>query len=136
MTNAIADDEHTIGSPDDVWQVVKAGKKEAFVKTNGYYFDRKNYSSPGFHTYIVTNLPESNIVGAPQSMMNDVEGGCRENTYHILGTVFFAGKDRSGLAMNQLPPEEIIRKVTPNSLFAKAFGVLCKTAETKWKEQF
>jgi hypothetical protein len=46
----------------------------------------------------------------------------------VLGSLFFAGKNRSGVAMQQLPAEDVERKVAPDSLFEKAFDLLCNIA--------
>lgn len=122
-------DEHTIGSTDDIWQKIQSDGREIHVKTNGFYYTKERYSGYGFRTHIVANLPESTIVGAPQSVMNDVEGNCETRTFHVLGALFFAGKDRSGMAMQNMPPENIERKLVKNSPFEKAFDMLCKTAK-------
>jgi hypothetical protein len=143
-------DEHTIGSADDMWQKVQSDGREIYVKTNGRYYSTGRYSGHafqsaegktsdgwdtitkrlvyGFDTYIVANLPESTIVGAPQSVINEVEGNCETRTFHVLGSLFFAGKNRSGVAMKNLPPEDVERKLVPNSPFEKAFDMLCKVA--------
>ena len=120
--------EHAIGSPDDKWQKVQSGDREIYVKMNGFFYSRPQYPGYGFHTYIVTNLLENNIVGAPQSVMNDVEGNCSTRTFHVLGSLFFAGKNRSGEAMKSLPPEDVERKLVPGSPFEKAFEMLCRVA--------
>jgi hypothetical protein len=91
--------------------------------TNGGFYPT------GFHTYIVANLPESDIVGAPQSIMHEVEGNCETRTYHKLGSLFFAGKNRSGTAMKEMPPEDLERKSVPGSSFEKAFDMLCQIAK-------
>ena len=123
------------GSADDIWQKVQSGGREISVMTNGRYYTTnpplstiERHSGYGFHTYIVANLPESTIVGAPQSVMNDVEGNCETRHYHVLGSLFFAGKNRSGMAMESTPPENVERKLVPNSPFEKAFDMLCKIA--------
>jgi hypothetical protein len=143
-------DEHTIGSADDIWQKVQSDDREIYVKTNGRYYTQERYSGHafqsgggktsygwdtitkrlvyGFDTYIVANLPDSTIVGAPQSVMNEVEGNCETRTFHVLGSLFFAGRNRSGLAMKNMPPEDVERKLVPNSPFEKAFDMLCKIA--------
>lgn len=124
-----SDAAHTIGSADDKWQKVESGGKEIYVKMNGFYYTKPGYSGYGFHTYIVANLPESSIVGAPESVMNDVEGNCEARRYHVLGTLFFAGKNRSGVAMKSLPGDSVERKLIAGSAFEKAFDLLCATAE-------
>jgi hypothetical protein len=121
-------DEHTIGSPEDIWQKVESNGRAIYIKTNGFYYTKKRYSSYGFHTNIVTNLPESTIVGAPQSVMNDVEGNCETRRFHVLGALFFAEKNRSGMAMKNLPAENVERKLVKDSPFEKAFDMLCKIA--------
>jgi hypothetical protein len=60
--------------------------------------------------------------------MNDVEGKCETRHYHVIGSLFFAGKNRSGVAMQNLPSEDVERKLVPNSPFEKAFDMLCKIA--------
>lgn len=120
---------HVIGSKDDVWEKVESQGRFIYVKTNGFYYRKPQYSGYGFHTYIVSNLPDSTIVGAPQSVMNDVEGNCETRTFHVLGSVFFAGKNRDGVAMYNLPAERVERKLVKYSPFEKAFDMLCKTAK-------
>jgi hypothetical protein len=138
------------GSPDDIWQKVQSDGREISVMMNGRYYSAEpnsghafqsadgkttygwdsltKHASYGFHTYIVANLPESTIVGAPQSVMHEVEGDCETRHYHVLGHLFFAGKNRSGVAMQSMPPEDVERNLVPNSPFEKAFDMLCKIA--------
>lgn len=123
------------GSPDDVWQKVQNDGREIYVMTNGRYYKTnpplstaEHHSGYGFATYIVANLPESTIVGAPQSVMHQVEGNCETRHYSVLGSLFFAGKNRSGMPMESTPPENVERKLVPNSPFEKAFDMLCKIA--------
>jgi hypothetical protein len=125
------------GQADDKWQTVQSDGREIYVMTNGLYYSGRtppplsteaHHSGYGFHTYIVANLPESDIVGAPQSVMNDVEGNCETRHYHLLGSLFFAGKNRSGMAMDSTSPEDVERKLVPNSPFEKAFDMLCGIA--------
>jgi hypothetical protein len=131
------------GKPEDIWQMVESDGREIYVMTNGRYFSTERYSGKigdgedtltkrlvyGFATYIVANLPESAIVGAPLSVMNNVEGNCETRHYHVLGSLFFAGKNRSGTAMQNMPPEDVERTLVPNSPFEKAFDMLCKIAK-------
>ncbi len=121
-------DDHIIGALDDKWQKVESDGREIYVKMNAFFYSKPQFSDYGFHTYIVANLPESTIVGAPQSVMHDVEGKCSTRTYHVLGSLYFAGKNRDGEAMKQLPPENVERRVVPRSPFEKAFDVLCRIA--------
>jgi Surface-adhesin protein E len=113
------------GQADDKWQTVQSDGQEIFVMTNGYY------SGSVFRTYIVANLPESDVVGAPQSVMHEIEGNCETRRYHVLGHLFFAGKNRSGMAMESTPPEDFERELVPNSPFEKAFDMLCKPAKER-----
>ncbi|WP_445367204.1 hypothetical protein ACH5Y9_19125 [Methylomonas sp. BW4-1] len=129
--NTTQPDEHTIGSTDDIWQKVQSGGREIYVKTNGFYYTKERNFVYGFHTYIVANLPESDIVGAPQSVMNEVEGNCETRTFHLRGSLFFAGKNRSGMAMEDTPPENFERKLVSNSPFEKAFDMLCNIARAQ-----
>lgn len=122
--------QNTIGSKDDIWKTFQSSGKEIFVKMNGFYYTKDKYSGIGFHTHIVSNLPDSNIVGAPKSIMHDVEGNCEKNTFHILGSLFFAEKNRAGVAMRQVPAENIERKLVKDSPFEKAFNELCKIAKS------
>ena len=113
------------GGADDKWQTVQSGGREIFVMTNG------PHSGGVFYTYIVANLPESSIVGAPQSVMNDIEGNCETRHYHVRGSLFFTGRNRSGMATESTPPEDFERQLVPNSPFKKAFDMLCTTAREK-----
>ncbi len=113
-------DGNMIGSPSEKWKKVQSGGREIYVQTNGLY------SGTQFRTNVVSNMPESGIVGAPQSVMTEVEGDCAAKTFHISRSIFFAGKNRSGMAMDSSDPENYIRKLLPNSPFEGVFIVLCK----------
>ena len=128
LSGKTVDSQQTTGTADEKWQKVQTDGPDIYVRTDGFYYTKEHYSGLGFHTFIVANLPESDIVGAPQSVMNDVEGNCEARTFHVLGSLFYAGKNRSGVPMQSLPAEEIERKVVPNSHFEKAFDMLCKIA--------
>ena len=104
------------------WQRVQAGGREIYVVTNG------GHSGYVFNTFVVANLPESTIVGAPQSVMHRIEGNCETRHYHVLGTLFYAGKNRGGMPMESLPPENVERKLVPNSPLEKAFDMLCESS--------
>lgn len=119
----------TVGSDGETWKSFKSDGKEIFVRTNGFFYTKERYSNYGFRTYIVTNLPASQIVGAPQSVMNQVEGNCETKTFHVLGSLFFAGKDRTGVVVQNMPAENVERRLVKNSPFEKAFDFLCKTAK-------
>lgn len=131
LVGKVIGDERTIGSKDEVWQKIQSDGREIYVQTNGFYYTKEKYSGYGFHTYVIANLPDSEIVGAPESVMNDVEGNCESRTYNVLGTLFFAGKNRSGVVMHKAPPENVQRKLVPNSPFEKAFDLLCKIARVQ-----
>lgn len=84
--------DHTIGSKDDVWERVESNGQYIYVQINGFFYRKPKYAGYGFHTYIVANLPESTIVGAPESVMSAVEGSCETRTFHVLGTFFLPEK--------------------------------------------
>lgn len=81
-----------------------------------------------FQTAIVRNLPESNIVNAPQSLMIEILGDCRANTVQILGVLPYAGKMRGGLPETELAtgPEGVTRQVKPDSLMGRVFSIVCR----------
>jgi hypothetical protein len=128
-------DQHTIGSPDDKWQKVPGVTPELFIMTSGRYFTTnpplstaEHHSGYGFITNIVANLPESTTVGAPQSVMVQLEGNCESQHYSVLGSVFFAEKNRSGVAMQSTQAENIEKKLVPGSPIEKALTMLCTLA--------
>lgn len=117
----VGQDSFAGGSPDAKWQRVHSDdRQEILVMTNGIV------SRSGFHTYIVENLPESDIVGAAQSVMTEVEGSCETRHYHVRGSLFFEGKNRTGMPMEDTDSEEFERKLIPGSPFEKAFDLLCQ----------
>ncbi len=50
-----------------------------------------------FQTQIVMNLPESDILNAPQSEDIALWGYCDTKTYTVIGVIPFSGKMRSGV---------------------------------------
>lgn len=122
---------HTTGSPDDeVWKKIEFNGEMLFVRTNGFFYRKPSYPYYGFHTYIGSNLPESTVVGAPESVITDIEGNCQTRHYHVLGSLYYQGKNRSGIPMQSTPAEDFERKLVPGSVLEKAFDMLCKLAET------
>jgi hypothetical protein len=106
----------------------QVSKEQWHQVTENTFVDMKAlHNSEGFRTLVLSNLPESYVVGAPESMINEVEGKCGDRTYHIWETWFYAGKNGSGATLESLPPEVIIRKVAPGSLFEKVFNLMCTT---------
>lgn len=78
-----------------------------------------------FHVFMVVNLPDSGIVGDAQSVLNDVEGSCSTRTFTVLGAVFYAGPNRTGVPLYTLPPDGFVREVMSGSAMQDAFGLLC-----------
>jgi hypothetical protein len=114
----------------EVWQKVQGTDPEVYVMTNGAYNQPGCCSAKMFRTYLVSNLPESDIVGAPQSVETEIEGDCETGHYNQISSVFFAGKNRSGTPSEVITePEVVVRKVIPGSLFEKAFNMLCEIAK-------
>lgn len=127
--------QNTIGSADDKWQRVPGLIPELFIMTNGRYFTTNpplstidHHSGYGWVTNIVANLPDSTTVGAPQSVMVQIEGNCESQHFSVLGSVFFAGKNRSGVAMDSTPAENVEKKLVTGSPVEKAFNMLCAIA--------
>lgn len=81
-----------------------------------------------FRTAIVENLPESNIVGAPQSMEIQILGDCQTKTFQVWGVLPYDGKMRAGSPEAQLAtgPEEVTRRVETGSPMERVFHVVCK----------
>lgn len=126
----VGEDGWAGGSPNDKWQKVQGDNgQEIYVITNGAYNQPGCCSAKMFGTYFVANLPDSDIVGAPQSVMTGVEGDCETRLYHVTGSLFFAGKNRSGMPMENTEQEEFERKLIPGTPFEKAFELLCQTAK-------
>lgn len=114
----------------EVWQKVQGTDPEVYVMTNGTYNQPGCCSAKMFRTYLVANLPESDIVGAPQSIETEIEGDCETGHYNQISSIFFAGKNRSGTPSEVITePEVVVRKVIPGSLFEKAFNMLCEIAK-------
>jgi uncharacterized protein len=121
----------------EVWEIFKDATKQILVRTNGFFYDRKSYSGTGFRTNVTYDLPESEIVGAAQSVEYVVEGYCEDKIYTILSTVFFSGKGCtvekgcSGFPMQTLSADGLKRKLVSGSAFEKAFNSLCRIAQSK-----
>ncbi len=144
------------GQADVKWQTVQSDGEEIYVVTNGTYSVWPHAHTDisglgpggkfpdhgptpvmttnitgygyGFNTFIASNLPESDIVGAPQSVRKRVKGNCETRHYQMFGALFFTGKNLSGYPIESTGPENFERKLIPGSLFEKAFDILCKIA--------
>jgi hypothetical protein len=121
--SAFADDDEK-----EVWQKLNDNMS---VQTNALFFTKSADSYTGFRTNIVTNLPESGIVGAPQSSELWVEGNCDNRTFHVIQNMLYSEKWRGGYPVHNFQNENFIRKVQKGSSFEKAFDFMCKIARTK-----
>jgi hypothetical protein len=113
--------EHTTGSTGEKWQKVPG--------TDLYAMTNVGFSQGGIvEMYIVENLPESDIVGAPQSVEYDIWGTCAARQYTVVSSLFYSEKNRGGYPMEDTGIEGVERKVIPGSAREKAFDMLCKIA--------
>lgn len=78
-----------------------------------------------FRTHVVTNLAESDIIGAPQSDEMFIDGNCPTRTYMIMGDVPWSGKMRSGIPMEGSGAEDLPRRVIPGTIMDEVFSVFC-----------
>jgi hypothetical protein len=87
-------------------------------------------TSSAFHTVMIVNLPESDIVKAPQSERIQVEGDCQSRTYQIMGILPYSGKNGGGMPDTDLAsqPEGVLRKVMPGTRIWHVFDLACKKA--------
>jgi hypothetical protein len=85
-------------------------------------------TSSGFHTVMIVNLPESDIVDAPQSERIQVEGECQSRTYQIMGVLPYSGKNGGGMPVESgaTEPEGVLRKVMPDTQIWSVFNLVCK----------
>jgi hypothetical protein len=108
-----------------VWAVIHPNNEMLAIQ-----FDPKTMpASSGFYTVMIVNLPESDIVGAPQSERIRVEGECQSRTYQIMGVVPYAGKDGGGMPdvdSADTEPEGVLRKVMPDTHMWHVFDLVCK----------
>lgn len=74
---------------------------------------------------MVTNLPESAIVNAPQSAAVRIYGSCSRRQYTKQGFAFFSEKWRGGYIVSNYPPDNLILKVLPNTPIAALFDREC-----------
>lgn len=85
-------------------------------------------ASSNFHTVMIVNLPESDIVNAPQSERIQVEGECQSRTYQVMGVLLYSGKNGGGLPdvdSSFTEPEGVLRKAMPDTLMWHVFNVVC-----------
>ena len=85
-------------------------------------------TSSGFHTVMIVNLPESDIVNAPQSERIQVDGECQSRTYQILGVLPYSRKNGGGMpdVDSAAGPEGVLRKVMPDTRMWHVFNLVCK----------
>jgi hypothetical protein len=106
-----------------VWVVIRPSEVRV-----AFMVDKSMPTTGNFRTYVVENLPESDIVNAPQSLKIDLYGHCQSKTFEIYGTLPYEGKMGGGLPVVELKtePDSLLRHVTANSPMAAVFQIICK----------
>lgn len=74
---------------------------------------------------LVTNLPNSAIVNAPQSAAMKIYGSCSLRQYTKWGIVLFTEKWRGGVPVVSYGPDNLLLKVLPNTPIAALFDKEC-----------
>jgi hypothetical protein len=113
----------------EVWQKVQSNGEELYVNLKAG-FTVGPEGSAVFHTRIVRNLPDSDIVDAPESVQQNIDGYCGDKVYTILGELYYSGKNRSGLPTDGTDSEGVAHKVIPGSAMAKVFDLVCNSVPT------
>jgi hypothetical protein len=75
-----------------------------------------------FQTTIITKLPEGDIVEAPQFEKTIIHGDCQSRTYQIWGTAI---TDANGVFDSGTDPENVARRVIPDTPVDSVFNVFC-----------
>jgi hypothetical protein len=84
-------------------------------------------SPPEIHTFIAENLPESDIIGAPESTKIEIDGDCQAKTYAIFSEFEFSGKMGTGGILGIHNFEPVLRNVMPGTPMDKLFEIGCKS---------
>lgn len=74
---------------------------------------------------LVTNLPNSAIVNAPQSAAMKIYGSCSLRQYTKWGITLFSEKWRGGYPVATYGPDNLLLKVLPNTPVAALFDKEC-----------
>ena len=75
-----------------------------------------------FQTIIVTKLSQGDIIEAPQFEKTIILGNCQSKTYQIMGTAI---TDPNGVFDSGTDPEDVARRVIPDSPVDNVFRVFC-----------
>jgi hypothetical protein len=75
-----------------------------------------------FQTNIITKLPESDIIEAPQFEKTNILGDCQSKTYQIMGTLI---TDPNGFFDYGSGPEDVKRRVIPDTPVDIVFRAFC-----------
>lgn len=85
---------------------------------------------PRFEAHIIENLPESDTVGAPQSVRVTILGDCPDRIYEAAETFTFSGKMGGGMPLGAFTSgsdyEQVMRRVKPGSTMEQVFSAGCK----------
>jgi hypothetical protein len=107
------------------WTAVNPGMKFRIAQVAVTESDGKR-----FEAYIVENLPESDIVGAPESIEMYIRGDCRSKVYGVGTIQKFSGKMGDGDSLGGftagLDYPDDTRRVEQGSVMDKVFEVGCK----------
>lgn len=103
---------------DVVW--LKAGREP-----NLYYSAQYLIEDGVFRVYVMRNLPESEIIGAPESEVTEVQGSCTRKEFSLMGTAFFSGEKATGMLVDSINGDLYRRRMTPQSEFYAIFKSIC-----------
>jgi hypothetical protein len=112
-------------SDNSVWATIKGADEPV-----SFQLSRDFPLSGTFRTNIIMNLPESDVVGAAQSVEMQIEGDCQSKTWVPDIIENFSGKMGTGVITDSFAGGEDfnrnLRRVMPGGALDKAFGKIFK----------
>lgn len=95
-------------------------------KSNIYYGSGYLLNNSGvFHVYIMNDIPRSDIIGAAESMVTEVQGDCASKEFSLVGSLFFSGEKATGAPVGSMDGDFYVRRMSRQSKFYNIFKSIC-----------
>jgi hypothetical protein len=113
-----------LGAPSD-WIKFTLNNKNYMTLKKPIFTNNSEATGKEFATYIIQDLPDSDIINAPKSQSVGIQVNCKARVYQVQGTYFFSKQMGNGMPAGTTELEYFQRKINKGSAIDKVMKMFC-----------